>query len=301
MMPRNPDPASRSKHTPAMSRRPYGALLAAFALVALLLASCAPSGGSGTPLPVIQIATPDATPSPSTPATGGTYRVVAGDTLAEIARRFHTTVATLARLNHLSNVDQLTVGQVLRLPAASGASASPTPLPSPSMPPLPPPAPPGSTPSPSGGTRQTVWETQYAAADNDPAGSRAIAYPGPAPRHMAAGGSGTYSNPLTLASDAAWLPVGTRVYAPRWHKYYIMEDDCVECDADWRASHFHHVDLYMANSVQAGVIACENVATKSQAENDVIILNPPAGLPTDPTPLYTDSGGCVAANHQYSG
>ncbi len=142
--------------------------------------------------------------------------------------------------------------------------------------------------------------TFYAARDNDPAGSRDIAYPGPAPRHSEATADlGTYAHPITLASDAAWLPPGTIVYAPRWHKYYIMEDDCAECDSDWNASHFHHVDLYMSSSVQAGVVSCEDAATKDQAENDTIIIHPATNLAVDSTPLYTDSGGCVYAAHQY--
>lgn len=161
---------------------------------------------------------------------------------------------------------------------------------------------PATTPqqAPIKGTTQSVWETQYAALDNDPAGSRTIAYPAPQGVHSQAGGTGTYNDPLTLAADPRWLPIGTRVYAPRWHKYYIMEDECVECEADWAANHFHHVDLYMSSSVQAGVVSCENAATKDQAENDVIILNPAANLPVDTTPLYTNAGGCVYASHQYS-
>ncbi len=103
------------------------------------------------------------------------------------------------------------------------------------------------------GTSQSVWETSYAAIDNDPSGSRAIAYPSV---HSQAGGTGTYNDPITLAADRRWLPVGTKVYAPRWHKYYVMEDECVECEGDWSSGHFHHVDLYMSSSVQSAVVSC---------------------------------------------
>jgi 3D (Asp-Asp-Asp) domain-containing protein len=151
----------------------------------------------------------------------------------------------------------------------------------------------------SGGTTQTVWETFYAAIDNDPPGSLNIAYPAPQGRHTHAGGIGTYADPITLAADVRWLPAGTRVYAPRWRKYYIMEDECVECEADWSSRRFHHVDLFMPPSLKAGVLACENAATRDQAENDIIILNPDPNRPVDPTPLYTDAGGCVVAAHQY--
>lgn len=158
------------------------------------------------------------------------------------------------------------------------------------------------TPAPasaSAGTTQSVWETFYAAVDNDPPGSLGIAYPAPQGIHAHAGGVGSYADPITLASDARWLPVGARVYAPRWRKYYIMEDECVACEADWSTSHFHHVDLFMPPSLSAGVLACESAATKDQAENDTIILNPAPNLPVDTTPLYTDASGCVVAAHQY--
>lgn len=78
-----------------------------------------------------------------------------------------------------------------------------------------------------------------------------------------------------------------------------MEDECVACEADWSANHFHHVDLFMPPSRSAGVIACASAATNDQAENDTIILHPDPNRPVDPTPLYTDTGGCVVAAHQY--
>lgn len=148
-------------------------------------------------------------------------------------------------------------------------------------------------------TTRMVWITFYAARDNDPAGSRDIAYPGPAPRHaQATADIGSFDHPITLASDQRWLPVGTRVYVASLHKYYVMEDQCVECEADF--SHgFHHVDLYMSDSVQPGVIAAEDQATKDQAENSLIAVNPPPNWPVDATPLYTDSGGSAWPTHHY--
>lgn len=44
-----------------------------------------------------------------------TYTVKKGDTLSEIALAYNTTVAELARLNNISNVDYIVVGQVLKL------------------------------------------------------------------------------------------------------------------------------------------------------------------------------------------
>jgi len=59
----------------------------------------------------------------SAPRAGGnagrykTYTVVAGDTLSLIAEAFKTTINELMRLNNLSDPNQLSVGQALRVPA----------------------------------------------------------------------------------------------------------------------------------------------------------------------------------------
>ena len=53
-------------------------------------------------------------------------------------------------------------------------------------------------------TRQQVEVTFYTAADNDPPGSSEIAHPNT--RHSVAGGSGTYQDPLTLATDPREIP-----------------------------------------------------------------------------------------------
>ncbi len=68
------------------------------------------SGGSGVIIPPTQ-----------PPATGtGIYVVQRGDTLARIAQRFGTTVAVLAQLNGIVNVNLIFVGQQLRVPGPGG-------------------------------------------------------------------------------------------------------------------------------------------------------------------------------------
>ena len=42
-----------------------------------------------------------------------TYKVVKGDTLSGIAKRYGTTVSALAKLNNIKNVNRIYVGQVL--------------------------------------------------------------------------------------------------------------------------------------------------------------------------------------------
>src|SRR3954447_22036213 len=52
------------------------------------------------------------------------YRIKSGDTLSEIAARYHTTVAELVRLNNLpGNGNLIIAGHTLRLPAGSHASS----------------------------------------------------------------------------------------------------------------------------------------------------------------------------------
>jgi LysM repeat protein len=63
-------------------------------------------------------------PTAAAPGSTGTYRVRAGDNLGAIADRFGTTVAALAAENHLANPNLIYVGQVLRVPAGAGPTAS---------------------------------------------------------------------------------------------------------------------------------------------------------------------------------
>jgi soluble lytic murein transglycosylase-like protein len=57
-----------------------------------------------------------------------TYVVVKGDTLTGIARRYGSSEAAIAELNHIPNIDLVRIGQRLRIP---GAPAAPVPAPAP--------------------------------------------------------------------------------------------------------------------------------------------------------------------------
>jgi LysM repeat protein len=63
-------------------------------------------------------ATPAATvaPTPAPPPPVQTYAVQAGDTLAELAARFGTSVEVLQALNGIADPDEIVIGQVLVLP-----------------------------------------------------------------------------------------------------------------------------------------------------------------------------------------
>jgi LysM repeat protein len=75
-----------------------------------------PPTGSAPPTEAPPTTAPAASAAPSTAPTFRTYKVKPGDTLSAIAGRYHTTVATLQRLNHISDPSKLRVGQVLRIP-----------------------------------------------------------------------------------------------------------------------------------------------------------------------------------------
>lgn len=97
---------------------------------------------SPTPTPS-QSATP--TPTPTQSANPSTYRVVSGDTLSGIARRFGVSVSSIQQLNNMGSSTTIRVGQVLQIPTGATASPSPSPSPTPSSTPSPTPTP---TPSP---------------------------------------------------------------------------------------------------------------------------------------------------------
>jgi LysM repeat protein len=65
------------------------------------------------------------TPPPPPPSVC-TYVVKRGDTLSAIARRFRTTVADLARANHIANPNRIFRGQVLIVPCAPSAATTTT-------------------------------------------------------------------------------------------------------------------------------------------------------------------------------
>ncbi len=57
-------------------------------------------------------------------ANADSYTVQSGDTLSEIASTYNTTVEQLASLNSISNVDFITVGQVLELDSTASTTST---------------------------------------------------------------------------------------------------------------------------------------------------------------------------------
>jgi peptidoglycan/xylan/chitin deacetylase (PgdA/CDA1 family) len=68
---------------------------------------------------------------PAPPATSTTYTVRAGDTLYSIARRYNTTVTSIAQENNIRNVNLIRVGQRLTIPGRAVSVPQPPPAPAP--------------------------------------------------------------------------------------------------------------------------------------------------------------------------
>jgi 3D (Asp-Asp-Asp) domain-containing protein len=140
------------------------------------------------------------------------------------------------------------------------------------------------------GTTMPVYVTFYGWADNSPPGA-AIAYPsgGAYPTlHQVAGGTGTYADPITFATDPTEFGPGTRVYVPFIQKYVVMEDSCGQCATDFTTRKFH-IDIWMNSSASenaSSLISCEDSWTRSQTD---IELNPPATRSVTTAPLFDPS------------
>ena len=143
----------------------------------------------------------------------------------------------------------------------------------------------------------TMNVTFYGWDDNSPVGN-AIAYPnreGFPTVHSVAGGTGSYSDPLTMATDSAELAVGTRVYLSYAQKYAVMEDDCAECDADWSTSGVRHIDVWMnSDGTESAIalLACESQWTNPSAS---VRADPPENLSVNLSPLFTPATNTCAA------
>jgi 3D (Asp-Asp-Asp) domain-containing protein len=143
-----------------------------------------------------------------------------------------------------------------------------------------------------------MYVTSYGYDDNSPP-SADIAYPKsdgyPTLHNKAYEGKGTYSDPITFATDASEFAPGTRLYVPFLEKYFIMEDDCAECDSDWQ-SHSYHIDLWMgpeSSSSSSALYACEDKITKDSAS---VTTSPATTLTVDTTPLFSNNK-CTAKLH----
>ena len=171
----------------------------------------------------------------------------------------------------------------------------------------------------------TAWLTMYGYPDNTPpsAGIAAghsgsnITFPNNNVGqgiHSQAGGTGTYEDPITVATSNTELWYGTEIYIPRFHKYFIAEDSCTECGQDMRGASPNnpdgtigpgpdggpgmiHFDLWVGgqNADWPNVILCEDALTLDNADGtpymDPIIVNPEPDEAVDTTPIFDPATG----------
>jgi hypothetical protein len=124
---------------------------------------------------------------------------------------------------------------------------------------------------------QQVTSTFYGYPDNSPPGA-GIAYTQCGRDN--AGGSGTFSDPLTFASAAGEFDTCEVIYAPYLKKYLRYEDECTQCESDWNSGTWH-VDTWTGSSTSDGgqdQINCEDQLTPDAQS---IIRNPADDLEVD--------------------
>ena len=143
------------------------------------------------------------------------------------------------------------------------------------------------------------YVTLYGYVDNSPP-SAIISNP---VIHSKAGGTGTYKDPVTFATDIHEEKPGTIVYYSYLKKYFIMEDTCTECTKDWsgggngdnptpkRSGHWWRIDLWaggnsgsLHNPQKDALLNCEDNLT--QGNGGQVTLNPASNLPVDTTPIF---------------
>jgi hypothetical protein len=124
-----------------------------------------------------------------------------------------------------------------------------------------------------------VTHTFYGYPDNDPPGPSTAYDCG---RGYKAGGTGTYTDPLTFASAPGEFNQCEIIYDPYTRKYLRFEDFCAQCDSDWKASpKIAHIDLWTGSSTVNGgqdQINCENNLTPG---SQTIVRQPAKNLPVD--------------------
>jgi len=139
--------------------------------------------------------------------------------------------------------------------------------------------------------------TFYGFPDNSPPGTT-ISFP---QIHDQAGGTGTFDDPVTFATDPRLFSPGQVIYVPFLQKYFIMEDLCTNsgpgdqgngCVNDFDAG-LAHIDLWTGGTADSDVNAqlqCEDSLTSNNVD---IIVDPDDQQPVDTTPLFNaDTGEC---------
>ena len=146
----------------------------------------------------------------------------------------------------------------------------------------PPPAPAAPPTDPAAHGTVNVYVTFYGGPDNDPPGSTDIAYPNGRHGSRRAAPAATPTRSRWPPTRASCRPAPSST-TPQLQKYFVMEDDCAECIAEWGADHRPHVDLW-TGPAGSRLLACEEALTPPGPVP--LEINPPADRPVDLRPLY---------------
>jgi hypothetical protein len=127
-----------------------------------------------------------------------------------------------------------------------------------------------------------VYLTGYSYWDNDPPGSAEISDP---VIHRTAGGTGTYTDPITMAvgytSAGPDIAPGTRFYIAGLKRYFIVEDTCAACHSGHNGLTW--VDVYVDGA--QGSTAASEAAMSALTGVTQVIKDPAPGLAVTPQPL----------------
>lgn len=136
-------------------------------------------------------------------------------------------------------------------------------------------------------------------------GSALIAYPKsggyPTLHNLATEGTGTYTDPVTFAArpnDSAY-PIGSVIYMPLVHKYFIMEDECGDTDPQGCLNGTHHSDLWFGPQSASDSTALGNCEDNSTPGSAVLaVINPVSTYPVDTTKMFQNNQCTI---HLYNG
>jgi len=145
-----------------------------------------------------------------------------------------------------------------------------------------------------------AFMTLYGYADNSPPGTD-IAHP--CGSRTGAGGTGSYADPVTFATDVKELPWCEIIYVPYMERYFIHEDECSECDRGWKRAHLYRFDMWAGGDPASvhkpekkALLSCERTWTRANSvrdkNNPTITLDPPSDLPVTTAPIFSPPGTC---------
>jgi hypothetical protein len=148
-------------------------------------------------------------------------------------------------------------------------------------------------------TSVQAFMTLYGFVDNSPPGT-GIAHPC---IHQTAGGTGTFADPVTFATDVNELGWCRTIYVAYMKRYFIHEDECSECDKNWNRLHKYRFDMWAGGDANSrhrpekrALLRCENTWTRGSSINDpnnpVVMIDPPPGLPVTIAAVFSPPKTC---------